>query len=96
MSEENEQSPIRPRGAQKGNRNAAKVGEDLRLELYLSKWRRRFLEEWFVLKFGRPATGEDELRETVRQVALAALDRAFVEEFERNQPGKTSTGGEVF
>jgi hypothetical protein len=45
-----ENIPKRPKGAQKGNRNAAKLGEDLRLELFLSKWRRGFLEEWFVLK----------------------------------------------
>jgi len=94
LSENSNNIPKRPKGAQKGNRNAAKVGEDLRLELFLSKWRRSFLEEWFLLKFGRPAAGEDELREVVRQIANAALDRAFVEEFEVHKPG--SNRGETF
>jgi hypothetical protein len=84
-------------GAPKGNRNAAKIGEDLRFEMYLSKTRRGFFEEWFSLKFGRMALSEDELREAARQLANAAIDRAMVEEFERHQPGRTtSSGGEVF
>lgn len=83
-------------GAPKGNRNAAKVGEDLRFEMYLSKTRRGFFEEWFVLKFGRPPLGEDELREAARQIASIAIDRAIIEEFER-QPGRINqSGGEVF
>ena len=86
----------RRRGAPKGNRNAAKVGEDLRFEMYLSKLRRGFFEEWFALKFGRPPLGEDELREAARQLASTAIDRAMVEEFERHQPGRTSGSGEVF
>lgn len=84
----------KPRGAQKGNRNAAKIGEDLRFEMYLSKLRRSFFEEWFQLKFGRPAINEDELREVARQVANAAIDRTMVEDFERLDPGRF--GGEVF
>jgi hypothetical protein len=86
----------RRRGAPKGNRNAAKIGEDLRFEMYLSKVRRTFFEEWFVLKFGRPPTGEEELREAARQLASTAIDRAILEEFERDQPGRTSGTGEVF
>lgn len=86
----------RKRGAPKGNRNAAKVGDDLRFEMYLSKLRRGFFEEWFALKFGRPALGEDELREAARQLASTAIDRAMVEEFERHQSGRTSGSGEVF
>lgn len=83
-------------GAQKGNRNAAKLGEDLRFEMFLSKPRRMFFEEWFLLKFGRLALNEDELREAARQIANSAIDRAIVEEFERHQPGRTNSGGEVF
>jgi hypothetical protein len=83
-------------GAPRGNRNAAKVGDDLRLELFLSKPRRMFLEEWFTLKFGRAAADEDELREAVRKLANNAINQAIVEEFERHQPGRTSNGGEVF
>jgi hypothetical protein len=86
----------RGRGGQKGNRNAAKLGGDLRFEMFLSKPRRMFFEEWFVLKFGRIPLGEDELREAARQIANNAIDRAIVEEFERNQPGRTNSGGEVF
>jgi hypothetical protein len=86
----------KPRGGQKGNRNAAKAGEDLRFEVYLSKPRRMFFEEWFLLRFGRPHSGEDELREAARQLASAAIDRAIVEEFEKHQPGRTNSGGEVF
>jgi hypothetical protein len=55
-----------------------------------------FFEEWFLLKFGRLALGEDELREAARQLANSAIDRAIVEEFERHQPGRTNSGGEVF
>lgn len=82
-------------GAPKGNRNAAKIGEDLRFEMYLSKIRRGFLQEWYQLKFGRSAS-EDELREAARNLANAAIDRALVEEFERHQPGRTAGSGEVF
>lgn len=90
-------STNRGRGGQKGNRNAAKLGEGLRTELYLSKLRRGFLEEWFVLRFGRPALHEDELRQEVRQIANAAIDHALVEEFERHEPGRTTRGrSEVF
>ena len=86
----------RQRGGQKGNRNAAKAGDDLRFEMFLSKPRRMFFEEWFLLKFGRLALGEDELRDAARQLANAAIDRAIIEEFERHQPGRTNSGGEVF
>ena len=61
-------------GAPKGNRNAAKVGRDLRLELYLSKVKCGFFEEFFILKFGRPPYSDDELREVARKIAYAALD----------------------
>jgi hypothetical protein len=84
------------RGAPRGNTNASKIGEDLRLELFLSKPRRMFFEEWFTLKFGRAALNEDELREAARQIANAAIDRAIVEEFEKHHPGRTNSGGEVF
>jgi hypothetical protein len=84
-------------GAPRGNRNAAKLGEDLRLELYLSKIKRGFLQEFFELHFGRPAHDEEELREIVRQIAYNALDRVLVEEFERHQPGRiSSSSGETF
>ncbi len=82
-------------GAPKGNRNAAKVGEDLRFEMYLSKTRRGFLEEWYLLKFGRAAS-EDELREVARGLANSAIDRALVTEFELHEPGRTTKNGEVF
>jgi hypothetical protein len=82
-------------GAPRGNRNAAKVGEDLRLELYLSKIRRGFLEEWYELRFGVRPT-EDQLRESVRQFANKAIDRAILEEFEHHHPGRTVPSGEVF
>lgn len=91
-----ENSLKKARGAQKGNRNAAKLGEDLRFEMYLSKIRRGFLEEWFTMKFGRLPLAEDELREAARQLANAAIDRAIIEEFERHQPGRTGGSGEVF
>jgi hypothetical protein len=78
------------------HRFSVKLGEDLRFEMYLSKIRQGFLEEWYLLKFGRSATSEDELREAARQIVTVALDRAFVEEFERYQPGRTTPSGEVF
>jgi len=96
VNEKNKNIIKRPRGAQKGNRNAAKVGEDLRLELFLSKTRRGYFEEWFVLRFGRAVFSEDELRETARNLALAAIDKAIVDEFEKYLPGHTSSGGELF
>ncbi len=86
----------RGRGGQKGNRNAAKPGGELRFEMFLSKPRRMFFEEWFLLKFGRLSLGDDELREAARQLANAAIDRAIVEEFEKRSPGRTNSGGEVF
>lgn len=84
-------------GAPRGNRNAVKAGEDLRMEMYLSKYKRAFFEQYFELKFGRPARSDDELRETFRQLAYAALDHAMAEEFERHQPGSvTASSGETF
>jgi hypothetical protein len=90
-------SKLKPkqRGAPRGNRNAAKVGEELRLELFLSKPRRKFFEEWFSLKYGRAALNEDELREMARQLANAAIDQAIVEEFKLHYPNRFG-GSEVF
>jgi hypothetical protein len=88
---------IDKRGAPKGNQYAVKAGEDLRTEVYLSKYKRAFLEEWFQLKYERPALTEDELRQAVRQLAYAAIDHAIVIEFERQQPGRTKGNNpEVF
>lgn len=92
--QQEKQSKARP-GAPRGNRNAAKVGEDLRVEVYLSKVRRGFLEEWYVMKYGKQPNEED-LREAVRLISSNALTQALIEEFERHQPGRTSSGGEVF
>ncbi len=86
---------IKKRGAPRGNRNASKIGEDLRLELFLSKPRRMFFEEWFSLKFGRAALSEDELREAARQLANTAIDQAIVEEFKLRYPNRFG-GSEVF
>lgn len=84
-------------GAPRGNRNAAKLGEDLRLELYLSKIKRGFVQEFLELRFGRPARDDEELREVVRQIAYSALDRVLVEEFERHQLGRVfGSSGETF
>lgn len=93
----NQTDPSIPkRGAPRGNRNAAKLGQDLSFQIYISKLRRSFLEEWFELKFGKRAT-EFELREAVRQLANNAIDHAMVEEFERSQPGRISgSSGETF
>jgi hypothetical protein len=89
--------PRRPRGAQPLNQNALKEGDDLRLELFLSKFRRGLVEEWFKLSYGRPPLGETELREAVRKLVNTRLDRALYEEIEQRQPGRfSSTGGEVF
>jgi ribosomal protein L29 len=90
-----EQQGLKRRGAPKGNRNAAKLGEDLRFEMYLSKIRRNLFEEWFQLKFGS-MPNEDDLREAARAIANAALDHEMATEFERHQPGRTSNSGEVF
>src|SRR3954462_5051096 len=90
-----ESSIKKERGGQKGNRNAAKPGEELRFEMFLSKPRRMFFEEWFLLKFGRLALGEDELREAARQLANTAIDQAIVEEFKLRYPDRFG-GSEVF
>jgi hypothetical protein len=88
---------IDKRGAPKGNQYALKPGEDLQLLLYLSKYKRAFLEEWFQLKYGRTAINNDELRQAVRTLAHAAIDHAIVTEFERQQPGRTKGNNpEVF
>lgn len=84
------------RGAPKGNRYAAKVGEDLRLELYLSKTKRGFLEKWYELRYGKPPT-ENELREALRILVNSAIHQSLIEEFERHNPGSIlGNGGEVF
>jgi hypothetical protein len=88
-------SNSKKRGAPRGNRNASKMGEDLRLELFLSKPRRMFFEEWFTLKFGRAALSEDELREAARQLANSAIDQAIVEELKLRYPNRFG-GSEVF
>lgn len=86
-----------PGGAPLGNRNAAKVGRELRLELYLSKFRRKHFEKYFYLKNGRTHFDDEELRETFRRLAYAALDQLMMEEFERHQPGSiSSSSGETF
>ena len=83
-------------GAPKGNRNAAKSGEDMRIEFYLSKVRRQLLSEWFELRFGF-SPNEDQLREALRQILNTALNHEMVEEFEKHRPGSTKGGyGEVF
>ena len=84
-------------GAPKGNRNAAKLGEDLKYQMYMSKVRRGFFAEWFELKFGRAAISDKELVEAARQIADQAINREMVELFERHDPGRTSRGSsEVF
>ena len=84
------------RGAPKGNRYAAKVGDDLRLELYLSKTRRTYMERWYELRYQRQPS-EDELRDAVRILANSAIHQAMIDEFERHQPGLIwGNGGEVF
>jgi hypothetical protein len=94
-SKENPQTKKRG-GAPKGNRNAAKLGEDLKLELYLSKMRRGLFEEWFELRFGKVAS-EDELREAARTIANNAINQIMAEDFERYYPGRISgSSGEVF
>ena len=84
------------RGGQKGNRNAAKVGEFIRFELFLSKTRSVYLAEWFEMKFGF-TPNEEQLKEAARQLAYNAIDSAIIQEFERVQPGRIwSSAGEVF
>ena len=49
------------------------------------------------LKFGRPASDEDELRDLARQIAEEAINHAMVVEFERVEPGRTTrSSDEVF
>ena len=87
----------RPSGGQPGNGNAIRPGNDLRFEMFLSKTRRGFFEEYFELQYGRPARSEDELRQVVRRLANNAIDHAMAEVFERMQPGRvTQSMGEVF
>lgn len=73
------------KGAPKGNRNAAKAGEDLRFEMYLPKFKRMFLEEYIRLKWGYQPS-EEQLRRVARDIASAAIDHALVEEFDRHPP----------
>lgn len=80
------------RGAPKGSHNAAKLGRDLKYQMYMSKVRRGFFEEYFELKFGRPAFNDNELSDLARQIAEEAITHAMVEEFERVQPGRTTRG----
>jgi hypothetical protein len=92
----NEQKKKKVGGAPKGNRNAAKPGEDLRIEFYLSKVRRQLLIEWFELRFGF-SPNEEQLSEALRQILNTALNHEMVEEFEKHRPGSTKGGyGEVF
>jgi hypothetical protein len=87
-----ERCMTKKQGAPKGNRNAAKRGEALRIEWFLSKVKRGFLAEWYELNFGvKPS--EEQLREAARSIANLALDQALVQEFEKHYPSKAS---EVF
>ncbi len=88
-------NPARKRGAPRGSRNAAKPGEDLRLELFFSKSRRFFLEEWYENQFGCKPT-EAQLRETARNLALNAIDRLVWEDYRQRHPELLNSGGEVF
>jgi hypothetical protein len=81
------------RGAPKGSRNAAKPGEDLRLELHFSKPRRFFLAQWYEQQYGYKPS-DDELREVARRLALTAIDNIVWEDYHRRHPN--GTGGEVF
>jgi hypothetical protein len=83
----------RKRGAPKGSRNAAKPGEDLRLELHFSKPRRFFLAQWYEQQYGYKPS-DDELREVARRMALTAIDNIVWEDYHRRHPN--GTGGEVF
>ena len=84
-------------GAPKGNRNAAKLGQDLKYQSYMSKLERGFFEEFFELRFGRAAHEDKELTQLARQLATLAIRREMVQEFERHDPGRTTRGSsEVF
>ena len=84
-------------GAPKGNRNAAKLGRDLKYQSYMSKLERSFFEEFFQLRFGRAARDDKELTQLARQLATQAIRREMVAEFERHEPGRTTRGSsEVF
>lgn len=86
----------RKRGAPKGSRNAAKPGEDLRLELFFSKSRRFFLKDWYENQFGRTPT-EEQLREAARSLAQNAINQIIMEDYERRHPELFKSGrGEVF
>lgn len=67
------------------NFNASKPGEDLRIEMFLSKPRRALFEEFCLLKF-HLAPNEDELRARAREIAYAAIDRECLRALTR--PGK--------
>jgi len=84
-------------GAPKGNRNAAKLGRDLKYQSYMSKLERSFFEEFFELRYGRAARDDKELIGLARQLATQAIRREMVQEFERHDPGCTTRGSsEVF
>ena len=86
----------RKRGAPKGSRNAAKPGEDLRLELFFSKSRRFFLKDWYENQFGRTPT-EEQLREAARNLAQNAINQIIMEDYERRHPELFKSGrSEVF
>ena len=82
-------------GAPKHNTNAAKPGDDIRFEIFLSKYRTKFLQEYFELKFGTTPT-LDELKDSARQLCYSAIDNAIAQEFDRHKPGRThSSPGET-
>jgi hypothetical protein len=86
----------RKRGAPKGSRNAAKPGEDMRLELFFSKSRRFFLKDWYENQFGRTPT-EEQLREAARNLAQNAINQIIMEDYERRHPELFKSGrSEVF
>ncbi len=64
-------------GAPKGNRNAARLGQDLKFEMFLSKTRRNMLEEYCLFKF-RHLPPEEELRAIAREIAYAAIDQECI------------------
>lgn len=74
------------KGRPAGTGKPIKAGEDLRVDIFLSKPRRKLLEDYYLLKNHRRGD-EEELRGVARQVAYAAIERECIRFLTRSRAG---------
>ena len=74
------------KGRPSGTGKPIKAGEDLRVDIFLSKPRRKLLEDYYLLKNHRRAD-EEELRGVARQVAYGAIETECIQALSKSRAG---------